>query len=180
MTNTPSADVSVRLAWPDDAPAIAAVQHDHWQRTYGDIVDPGELEALDETEMAGRWAQIISTPKDARVRTLVALERATLRGFALVHPCHDPDADQIRDAEIGEFVVAGDHQRIGHGSRLLHACIDTVRADSFERAVWWVSPTDDVLRNWLQDSGWAADGAHRAFAAQSGPVKQIRLHTTLT
>ncbi len=175
-----SADVSVRLAWPDDAPQIAAVQRAHWIRTYGDDVDPGELEALDETVMTARWSQLISAPRDARVRTLVALERATLRGFSLVHPCHDPDADQIRDAEIGEFVVAADHHRVGHGSRLLHACVDTVRADSFERAVWWVSPTDDILRAWLQDSGWEPDGAHREFAGVTGPVKQIRLHTTLT
>lgn len=175
-----SADVSVRLTWPDDAPQIAVLQRAHWLRTYGNDADPAELAALDETVMAERWTQLISAPRDARMRSLVALERATLRGFALVHPCHDPDADQIRDAEIGEFVIAADHQRLGHGSRLLHACVDTVRADSFERAVWWVSPTDDILRGWLKDSGWEPDGAHREFAGAAGPVKQIRLHTTLT
>lgn len=175
-----SADVSVRLAWPDDAATIAAVQRDHWVRVYGDAVDPDELAALDQGTMAERWGRLITAPKDARIRTLVALERATLHGYALVHPCHDPDADQVRDAEIGEFVVDGEHQRVGHGSRLLHACVDTVRADGFERAVWWVSPTDDVLRAWLSDSGWAPDGAHREFAGATGPVKQIRLHTTLT
>ncbi|GAA3547772.1 hypothetical protein AFL01nite_22800 [Aeromicrobium flavum] len=175
-----SSDVSVRLAWPDDAPAIAAVQRAHWLRTYGDVVEADELDALDETVMTARWSQLISAPRDARMRALVALERATVRGFALVHPCHDPDADQIRDAEIGEFVVGVDHRNLGHGSRLLHACVDTVRADGFERAVWWVSPTDDVLRAWLLASGWAPDGAHREFAAVTGPLKQIRLHTTLT
>ncbi|MBC9224783.1 GNAT family N-acetyltransferase [Aeromicrobium sp. 636] len=175
-----NADVSVRLAWPDDGARIAAVQRAHWLRSYGDLVDPAELEALDETVMTARWTQLISAPRDARMRTLVALERATLRGFALVHPCHDPDADQVRDAEIGEFVVDADHRSLGHGSRLLHACVDTVRADSFERAVWWVSPTDDELRAWLKESGWEPDGAHREFAGANGPVKQIRLHTTLT
>ena len=175
-----SADVSARLAWPADAATIAAIQHAHWVRTYGDTVDRAELDALDETEMTERWSHLIRAPRDARMRTLVALERATLRGFALVHPCHDPDADQIRDAEIGEFVIAAEHQRVGHGSRLLHACVDTVRADGFERAVWWVSPTDDTLRAWLQSSGWDADGAHREFAGASGPLRQIRLHTTLT
>ncbi|SKB03250.1 GNAT family N-acetyltransferase [Aeromicrobium choanae] len=175
-----SADVSVRLAWPDDSARIAAVQREHWVRTYASTVDPAELEALDESVMAQRWAQLISAPRDARMRTLVALERAALRGFALVHPCHDPDADQVRDAEIGEFVVSADHQREGHGSRLLHACVDTVRADGFERAVWWVSPTDDALRSWLVASGWDADGAHREFAGATGPLKQVRLHTMLT
>lgn len=175
-----SADVSVRLAWPDDAPQIAAVQRAHWLRSYGETADPEQLETLDETVMTARWSQLISAPRDARIRTLVALERAALRGFALVHPCHDPDADQVRDAEVGEFVVAVEHQRQGHGSRLLHACVDTIRADGFERIVWWVSPTDDVLRAWLLAAGWAPDGAHREFAATGGPLKQIRLHTALT
>jgi len=175
-----SADVSVRLAWPDDAARIAAVQRAHWERAYGEVVDRAELDALDADEMAQRWAQLITAPRDARMRTLVALERATVRGFAIVHPCHDPDADQVRDTEIGEFVVDADHLGQGHGSRLLHACVDTMRADGFSRAVWWVSPADDALRAWLLEAGWAADGAHREFAGATGPLKQVRLHTTLT
>lgn len=174
-----TADHSVRLAWPDDALAIAQIQRAHWVAAYGDAVDPDEFDALDETVMTARWTQMISAPQDARVRTLVALERATVRGFALVHPCHDPDADQVHDGEVGEFVIACDHQRRGHGARLLHACADTMSADGFERAVWWVSPTDDVLRAYVLESGWAPDGAHREFAGSTGPVKQIRLHTLL-
>ncbi len=175
-----SADVSVRLAWPDDAPAIAAIQRAHWLEVYGSSVDTAELDALDETIMTARWTQLISAPADARLRALVALERAAVRGLALVHPCHDPDADQVADAEIGEFVIAAEHQRQGHGARLLHAAVDTLRADGFSRAVWWVSPTDDVLRAYLLESGWAPDGAHREFAGATGPLKQIRLHTDLT
>lgn len=174
-----SADLSVRLAWPDDAPAIAAVQRTYWERVYGADA-PQDLEALDETVMTARWTQLISAPADARLRTLVALERATVRGFALVHPCHDPDADPVADAEVGEFVVDVDHLRRGHGSRLLHASVDTLRADHFTRAVWWVAPSDDVLRAYLLDTGWAPDGAHREFAGATGPLKQIRLHTDLT
>jgi len=174
-----SADVSVRLAWPDDAPAIATIQRAHWLRTYGEAVDEDQFDALDETVMTARWTQLISAPHDARIRSLVALERATVRGFALVHPCHDPDADQIRDGEIGEFVVDADHRRVGHGARLLHACADTLGADGFERGIWWVSPSDDVLRAYLLEAGWAPDGAHREFAGATGPVKQIRLHTLL-
>lgn len=175
-----TADTSVRLAWPDDAPAIAEIQRAHWQAVYGDAVDEDQFDALDETVMTARWAQMVSAPHDARIRTLVALERATIRGFALVHPCHDPDADQVRDGEVGEFIVDAAHHRQGHGSRLLHACIDTMAADGFARGIWWVSPTDDVLRAYLLATGWAPDGAHREFAGAAGPVKQIRLHTAFS
>ncbi|AXT85210.1 GNAT family N-acetyltransferase [Aeromicrobium sp. A1-2] len=175
-----SADVSARLAWPDDGAAIARVQLASWRATYQDLIPAETLDALDPDEIAQRWAATVSTPKEARMRVLVALERANLRGFALVHPCYDPDSDQIADGEVGEFVIDPDHQRVGHGSRLLQAAIDTLAADKFTRALWWVDSTDDVLRSFVTESGWEADGAHRELAAETGgSLKQIRLHTTI-
>ncbi|KQV76888.1 GCN5 family acetyltransferase [Aeromicrobium sp. Root344] len=173
-----SADVSARLAWPDDATSIVRVQLARWRESYTDLVPADDLEAADE--LAERWATVISSPKDARMRVLVALERADVRGFALVHPCYDPDADQVADGEIGEFVIDPGHQRAGHGSRLLQAAVDTLAADTFTRAVWWVGSTDDVLRGFVTESGWEPDGAHRELAAETGEtLKQIRLHTTI-
>lgn len=175
-----TADVSARLAWPDDAAAIVRVQLAHWRRAYAATVPADELDALDADELAERWRTIISSPKDARVRLLVALERADVRGYALVHPSYDPDSDQVADGEVAELVVDPAHQRAGHGSRLLQAAVDTLSADRFVRAVWWVAATDDVLRRFVTESGWEADGAHRELAGESGStVKQVRLHTSL-
>lgn len=175
-----SADVSARLAWPDDAAAIVRIQLETWRTLYADIIPAEELAALDPAELAERWAATISRPKDARMRVLVALERADVRGFALVHPSYDPDSDQISDGEVGEFVIDAAHQRAGHGSRLLQAAMDTLAADKFTRAVWWVGTTDDALRAFVTASGWEADGAHRELGAETGAtVKQVRLHTSL-
>jgi GNAT superfamily N-acetyltransferase len=114
------------------------------------------------------------------MRVLVALERADLRGFALVHPSYDPDSDQVADGEVGEFVIGAAHQRAGHGSRLLQAAMDTLAADKFTRAVWWVTAGDDALRAFVTESGWEPDGAHRELATENGStVKQVRLHTSL-
>ena len=38
---SPGADVSVRVAWADDAPAIARVQLRAWPMLYGDLVPAG-------------------------------------------------------------------------------------------------------------------------------------------
>ena len=175
-----SADVSARLAWPDDAAAIVRVQLDAWRTAYAGMIPSEELDALDAEELAANWARTISVPKDARMRVLVALERADLRGFALVHPSYDPDSDQVADGEVGEFVIAPAHQRAGHGSRLLQAAMDTLVADKFTRAVWWVTASDDALRAFVTESGWEPDGAHRELAAANGStIKQVRLHTSL-
>jgi GNAT superfamily N-acetyltransferase len=175
-----SADVSARLAWPDDAAAIVRVQLDTWRTSLAGLVPAAEIDALDPAQLTERWAHTISSPQDARMRVLVALERADLRGFALVHPSYDPDSDQVADGEIGEFVIGSAHQRAGHGSRLLQASIDTLVADRFTRAVWWINAGDDALRAFVTESGWAPDGAHRELATASGAtVKQVRLHTSL-
>ncbi|MFD1861229.1 GNAT family N-acetyltransferase [Aeromicrobium camelliae] len=174
-----TADVSVRLAWADDAPAIAALQLAVWRESYTDVLGT-QLDELAPSDLTERWAATVNAPRDARQRVLVALERATLRGFAIVHPCFDDDADQIQDGEIGEFVVALEHRGHGHGSRLLQACADTLRADRFTRAVWWLRSTDDATRTFATTAGWAPDGAHRELAAPTGAtVKQVRLHTRL-
>ncbi len=176
----PGPDVSARLAWPDDAPAIARVQLAAWQQTYADVIGADALAALDQAEITDQWTRTIASPPDARVRVLVALERVNLRGFTLVHPCFDPDADQVADGEVGEFAVDPAHRDAGHGSRLVNAAVDTLRADGFSRVVWWIDATDDDLREFATGSGWEADGAHRELAAETGEhVKQVRLHTSL-
>lgn len=175
-----NADVSARLAWPDDASPMARVQVAAWRANYAELIPAAELDALDPAQLAERWAMTISTPKEARMRVLVALERADVRGFTLVHPSYDPDSDQVADGEIGEFIIDPEHQREGHGSRLLQAAIDTLSADKFTRAVWWIGSTDDPLRRFISESGWEPDGAHRELAAEDGStIKQIRLHTSL-
>ena len=156
---------------------MARVQVAAWRTNYADLMPAAELDALDPAQLAERWAMTISSPKEARMRVLVALERADVRGFTLVHPSYDPDSDQVADGGVG----GGDAGDLGgHGSRLLQAAIDTLTADKFTRAVWWVGSTDDALRRFVSESGWEPDGAHRELAAGDGStVKQIRLHTGL-
>ena len=173
-----TADVSARLAWPDDARSIARVQLAAWRDMYADLLAPEVLESLDVDDFTERWTVSLTKPQDARIRVLVALDRADVRGFALVHPSFDPDADQVTDGEVGELVVDPEHRGEGHGSRLLQAAMDTLAADHFTRVRWWIASTDDALRDFVTSSGWEADGAHRELQDDAGNiVKQVRLHT---
>ena len=174
-----TADVSVRLAWPDDAASIARVQVAAWRDMYADVLAPDVLNSLDVEEFSERWSTSLTSPPDARMRVLVALDRADVRGFVLVHPSYDRDADRVADGEVGEFVVDPAHRSEGHGSRLLQAAMDTLAADKFTRVRWWIATTDDALREFVTGSGWEADGAHRELQDDAGhTVKQVRLHTS--
>ncbi|MCW2843967.1 MAG: GCN5-related N-acetyltransferase, partial [Nocardioides sp.] len=70
----PTADVSVRIAWGDDAAAIAELQLRTWRDVYADLV-PLEALPTDVEAAAAAWRASLSGPKDARNRVLVALER---------------------------------------------------------------------------------------------------------
>ncbi|MET0526687.1 MAG: GNAT family N-acetyltransferase [Nocardioides sp.] len=177
---SPTADVSVRVAWADDAPAIGALQVRAWRTGYAGLLP---AEALpDETLATEAWRSSMTRPADARNRVLVALERNRVVGFAVVGPAADPDCDPISDGELLELTVDAGERGKGHGSRLLTAAVDTMTADRFTRAVYWAIATDDELRTFLTSAGWAADTAHRELdldGTGSTRVKQVRLHTAL-
>lgn len=193
--STPTADVSVRVAWADDAAAIAAVQLRVWRDFWSGLL-PADALPQEPDELAAGWHQALKAPGDARNRVLVALEHNRVVGFTVTTPGSDPDCDPVADGELGELIVLPEERGKGHGSRLLQAGIDTLRADRFTRAVTWVDATDDALRRFLTDAGWAADSAHRELAPDDGDqttdhestddqatgpssVKQVRLHTAL-
>ena len=179
--SSPTADVSVRVAWSDDAPAIAELQLRAWRDKYADLV-PAEALPSDVETAAAAWRTSLAAPGDARNRVLVALERNRVVGFAITSPAVDPDCDPVADGEIRELTVDPDEHGRGHGSRLLQAAVDTLRSDRFTRAVLWAISTDDALRGFLTGAGWAADGAHRELDLDGDGttrVREVRLHTAL-
>jgi ribosomal protein S18 acetylase RimI-like enzyme len=177
-----SADVSARIAWAEDAPAIAAVQVRAWRASYADLL-PGEvLASMDADLLADGWRKALGRPEDARNRVLVSLERNLVTGFLVTGPCWDPDCDPVAVGELADLTVDPHKRGAGHGSRLLQAGADTLVADRFSRAVLWLPAGDDALRGFLTSGGWGPDGAHRTLDLMGDgttTVKQVRLHTAL-
>ena len=67
--NSPTADVSVRVAWSDDAPAIAELQLRAWREKYAGLV-PAEALPSDVEAAAAAWRSSLAAPGDARNRVL--------------------------------------------------------------------------------------------------------------
>jgi GNAT superfamily N-acetyltransferase len=175
------ADRSVRIAWADDAPAIAAVQARAWRQSYAGLLPADVLADVDAEAFAQTWRQAIARPPSARHRVLVALERNSVVGFAATAPSDDPDAEPI-DGEVVALHVDPGATGAGHGSRLVSAVADTLRADGFSHARVWVIAGDDALRGFLEPAGWAADGAHRQLDLTGDgttTLRQIRMQTNL-
>jgi GNAT superfamily N-acetyltransferase len=177
-----TADVSARIAWAEDAVAIAAVQVRAWRASYADLLPAEVLSALDPDQIAAGWREALARPKDARNRVVVALERNLVTGFVVTGPATDPDCDPVSTGELADLTVDPHKRGAGHGSRLLQAGVDTLVADRFERAVTWLPAGDDALRAFLTSGGWGPDGAHRTLdlvGDGTTTVKQVRLHTAL-
>lgn len=153
------------------------------------------LDQADLDDLTAVWHASVTTPPEARCRVLVAVagtedgieaagaagNQGPVVGFVTTEPSSDPDADPARDGEIGEWLVDPAARDRGHGSRLLNAAIDTLRADGFTRATVWVASTDDRRRRMLTESGWAADGGHRELGPDPATtVKQVRLHSDIS
>lgn len=180
--SSPTADVSCRVAWADDAEAIAAVQVRAWRTMYADLLPADLLAQLDQDQIAEGWRVSLTRPEDARQRVLIALERNLVSGFAITCPSPDPDADNVADGEISDLTIDPHQRGKGHGSRLLQACVDTLKADRFSYARAWVGATDDETRKFFVETGWDSDGAHRTLDLTgdgSVTLKQVRLHTDL-
>ncbi len=179
-TMAAGARASVRPARASEAAGIAGIQLRAWRAAYADLI-PKLLDGLSANDLAERWRAAIVAPPTPRHRVLVARGKgSSIAGFVATAPANDPDTHPGTDGELVALAVDPEAVRLGHGSRLLSAAADHLRADGFRHAVTWLLSTDDVLRSFLVQAGWAADGAYRDLKADEGAVlRQIRLHTLL-
>jgi ribosomal protein S18 acetylase RimI-like enzyme len=179
-SDRPIAD-SVRLAWPSEAAAIAALQRRAWATQPRTDVAEALLSSVSQHQMTEAWHTAITRPPQASYRVLVAVEGDRVVGFASTMPSPDEDSDPAVDGQIEEFAVDPAARHRGHGSRLLNASADTLRSDGFRRVSCWVGE-DDTLVEFLAGAGWAPDGAEREIGTDDELVRlrQIRLHTDLS
>ncbi|MBV9445561.1 MAG: GNAT family N-acetyltransferase [Streptosporangiaceae bacterium] len=175
----------VRAARESDAAGLARVQVASWRCEYAGIVPEHLLSELTGDSAVAlwqeRWREAITNPPTSRHRVHVAVEDTprVIAGFASAGPATDADRWPGTDAELYELRVLPERTRRGHGSRLLHAVVDTLVEDGFHTASTWALEADATLRSFLESSGWAADGAS-ADLDVGVRVPAIRLHTAIS
>jgi GNAT superfamily N-acetyltransferase len=177
----PIADASVRTARTSDAPAVGRVQAAVWADAYARILSPDLLEQFEEQSFAKAWRATLEEPPSTRHRLLVACAGPQVVGFVALGPSSDPDARE----EHAELLTLGVHpraRRVGHGSRLLNAAVDTMRAVGFRNCVAWLLAHDESTRPFLEAAGLAPDGAFRdrVIDPDGSVVREVRLAVDLS
>jgi ribosomal protein S18 acetylase RimI-like enzyme len=181
LRNSPVADASVRLAKVSDAPAVGFVQAVLWTEVYAGLLAPEVTADFAPRSFAKVWRNSLEAPPSPAHRLLVACAGEQVVGFAAVGPSTDPDA---QDGD-GEILVLGIHpeaRRVGHGSRLLNASVDTGRGSGFRALSAWLPSEAEATRAFLVAGGFAPDGAFRDRVIgpdESDVLREVRLRSAI-
>jgi ribosomal protein S18 acetylase RimI-like enzyme len=155
------ADVSVRPATDEDAAAITRVQLRAWRAGHAASLGGEALEHVDVAAVRDAWASAVAAPPSPAHRVLVACDGPRVIGFAASAPTGEGGV------EVVALEVDPDHQRGGHGSRLLTACVDLARADGATTLQTWVLDDDEGRARFLDESGLAPDGTRRDLEVEA-------------
>ena len=123
----------------------------------------GALDLLDERAIEAQWAAAVVAPPGAGFRVLVACDGPTVVGVVSVAPVPAPE-DRPFDAPGGAILaleVEPARQRVGHGSRLLAAAVDTLREDGADQVHTWVLDGDEARARFLASAGLGPDDVAR-------------------
>ena len=180
-TTGPVADASVRVARPSDPPAVGLVQAAVWRAAYASLLPAEVLGRFEGPAFARAWRDSLGAPPSPRHVLLVACAGEQVVGFAAVGPSADRDA---REAS-GEVLALGVHpeaRRVGHGSRLLNAAVDTLRGKGFTSMSAWLLAADEATRAFLLTAGLSPDGAYRdrVVDPDGTAVREVRLVADLS
>jgi GNAT superfamily N-acetyltransferase len=180
---TGSADASVRPAFPDDAAAIARIQEVTWRTAYRSALPAVVLDEWDADAATASWRSAITSPPTPGHGVLVALERNDVVGFAAFGPAELTAREQPDPAgptaELSTLLVEPRWGRRGHGSRLLAAVSDLLRAGGAARLQVWLLEADRVSAGFYESAGWAPDGWARTLDTGGEPLREIRWHALI-
>ncbi|NLG20307.1 MAG: GNAT family N-acetyltransferase [Actinomycetales bacterium] len=178
----PLADASVRTGRVSDAPAVGLVQATVWRDAFADAVPPEVLETFEGPAFASVWRRSLQDPPTPLHRLLVACAGAQVVGFAAIGPAEVTDESvTATDGELFVLAVHPDARRDGHGSRLLNAAADTLRAGDRTGLLTWLPATDEQSRAFTDAAGLIPDGAWRERVVGPGgeTVREIRVRADL-
>jgi len=175
------ADASVRPATAADSGAMGEAQLRSWRDTFDDKISAEAFAQLDPDELAVSWRSAILRPPSAAHRVFVACAGPAVVGFAAAAPAHfQQDSAEPDSVEIVALIVDPPHQRAGHGSRLLAACVDMSAEESPRHITTWILDGDEARERFFRQAGLQPDGTARRLAMGATEVPERRWSATLS
>ena len=170
--------MTLRLATPADARAIAELHLASWRSAYAPFLRPGVLEALELEPHVVEWRRRVGVPR-------VRIELDEREGALIAFCAHGPSGDADAGAEPGRLAweiknlhVRPDLKRTGAGGRLFDMSVAHARAEGADSVTLWVVERNASARSFYEKKGMRPDGGrttHTLGADGTMPVVRYRL-----
>lgn len=155
---------SVRVAGPEDAPALGDVHVTCWREAYTHLLSPVFLSALDVQQRRLQWARRLAAPNPGQALVAVVDERVV--GLAWTAPSRDEPP--VREWELVGLYLRAAHHGTGLGQALLDAALDD------RPASLWMAENNPRALAFYTRNGFTPDGA-RKVAPSWEDLAEIRL-----
>jgi GNAT superfamily N-acetyltransferase len=159
----------VRLAVPDDGPAIAVVQVAGWNATYRGLLPDHVIDQMSVETRGPWWASAV----EAGRIVFLATEDDRIVGF-----CAVAAADE-RTGEIAAMYAHPDALGRGHGRRMMQRAIEWFTETGCGSAILWVLDTNRIGRSFYESAGWHHDEVEKVDDAFGAPVHHVRYRIDL-
>ena len=156
--------ISVRLATPDDARAIAEVHVATWRGAYAHAFPAEVLESLSVDERERLWARTVASDEF----TVYVAQTGRVVGFVSVGPSREADGE----GELYAIYVEPSSWGAGAGPALMRAALDRL-AERFASAILWVLEDNPRARRFYEREGWVLDG-ERIDVVRGVEVAEVR------
>jgi ribosomal protein S18 acetylase RimI-like enzyme len=162
----------VRVATPEDAPAIAVIHVLTWQRIYRGIMSDAFLDSLHPGQREPMWQRVLSEGSE---QVYVCSGPAGIVGFSSAGPCRDSPTD----AEIYAIYVHPDQWGRGCGWVLFAEACAAMRSRGFKHLVLWVATENAQARAFYERAGMVPDGATKKASIGGAHVEETRYRLEL-
>lgn len=150
--------LSLRLATPADALAVATVHVRAWQDGYRGLIADEYLDSLRPEDRAARYTFGSADPNAPE--TVVAERDGWVCGFATIGPCREAGP------ETGELLALHVDPRawgLGAGRELIADARARLVARGCTEAVLWVLVHNERAQRFYRIDGWRPDGVDRTI-----------------
>ena len=147
--------------------------------SHAEVLGQGALDMLDASAIEAQWASAVSSPPGSGLPRAGRVRRTDGRRRGVRRPVPTPEGRPF-DAPGGAILaleVEPAHQRVGHGSRLLAAAVDTLREDGADQVHTWVLDGDDARAQFLSSAGLGPDDVVRELVSGRMPDGSTRTVT---
>lgn len=141
----------IRVAVPDDAPAIGRVHVETWRSAYRGIVPDTYLAGLAPAERASQWRDFLADSTGTRFLLLAHGKIDELIGFAAAGP--ERSGDPTYQGELYALYVLPSHHRRGFGHRLVRAVAGRLAAAGTRSMLLWVLDANTPARKFYEALG---------------------------